>query len=135
MFMSYTAIIFSDHELCEKQGYVTAGSYQTTQFVKSQFDQALAPDTFVNTPNLTHLVFGFNYDQPLGTSLYPLTSLTHLTFGHRFNHPLSTSLHNLKSLTHLTFGICFNRPLGTSLHNLKSLNAFDTQLLIQQTIR
>ncbi len=75
----------------------------------------------LNFINLTHLQFGYSFNQPLGDSLTRLISLTHLTFGNNFNQPLGNSLYNLTSLTHLTFGLNFNQPLGDSLSRLISL--------------
>jgi len=72
---------------------------------------------------LTHLTFGYNFNQPLILS----NSLTHLTFGNEFNKSINlpNSLTHLtfernfnqlitlpNSLTHLTFGDCFNQKVN-----------------------
>ncbi len=72
----------------------------------------------LNFINLTHLQFGYSFNQPLGDSLTRLISLTHLQFGNNFNQPLGDSLTRLISLTHLQFGNNFNQPLGDSLTRL-----------------
>jgi len=60
-------------------------------------------------PTLTHLTFGWKYNQPLDRVTLP-PKLTHLTFGLNFNQPLDNVTLPLKS-THLTFDVCFNQPL------------------------
>jgi len=55
--------------------------------------------------NLTHLTFGFNFNQQLNNSLNELKNLTHLTFSYYFNQELKDSLKELTNLTHLTFGL------------------------------
>src|SRR3990170_3444586 len=85
--------------------------------------------------NLTHLTFGYGFNQPLQQGIFP-NSLTHLIFGFNFNQPLQQGvLPNF--LTHLTFGDGFNQSLqqgvlSNSLTHLTFGNWFD--LPIQQNI-
>jgi hypothetical protein len=58
--------------------------------------------------NLTHLTFGWNFNQPID-ALRGLINLTHLTFGRVFNQHVD-ALRGLINLTHLTFGWYFNQP-------------------------
>jgi hypothetical protein len=102
-----------------------------------EFDEILSSDMFVNT-FITHLIFGFHYDQLTAHLLSSTThltfdwhynqltdhlpsSITHLTFGGSYNQPFIFC--NLQSLTHLTFGKHFNQRLDvlsfvSSLMNL-----------------
>ena len=48
--------------------------------------------------NLTQLIFGFKFNQPLNNSLSNLTNLTYLGFGFNFNQPLELSS-NIKILS------------------------------------
>jgi len=74
------------------------------------------------TPNITHLTFGFKFNQYID-NLEGLVNLTHLTFGHGFNKPIN-SLKNLVNLTNLNFGHRFNKPIDSleNLVNLTNLN-------------
>jgi hypothetical protein len=71
--------------------------------------------------NLQTINFGYDFNQPLGTSLQGLTNLQTIKFGHDFNEPLGTSLQGLINLQTITFGHDFNEPLGTSLQGLINL--------------
>jgi len=57
-------------------------------------------------PTLTHLTFGYWFDQPLDNVTFPLT-LTHLTFGNWFNQPLD----NVTLPSTLTLSEQYNRSL------------------------
>ncbi len=71
-----------------------------------------AMNFFVDVNNLpkslTHLTFGYEFNQSVDN--LPNT-VTHLTFGFHFNHSIDKLP---KNLTHLTFGFMFNKPI----HNL-----------------
>ena len=57
--------------------------------------------------NVTHLIFGWKFNQCIGNSLSSL-KITHLIFGYKFNQPLqSNSIPT--SVTHITFGHRFNK--------------------------
>lgn len=91
------------------------------------------PEDLTHIPKtVTHLIFGWYFNQPLGTSIpigvrdltfgwcfnQPLESsiprdVRYLTFGYNFNQPLGESLPD--TITHLRFGAQFNQPLGTSI--------------------
>jgi len=63
---------------------------------------------------LTHLTFGYKFDQELN---HLPASLTHLTFGENFDQEVN----NLPDgLTHLTFGHRFNQPLKNFVGALPS---------------
>ncbi len=68
-----------------------------------QFEKLLHPVPI----NLLYLKCGSSFNQPLEIS--SCTKLTHLIFGYRFNQPL---LYIPSSLTHLHFGTMFAQPLN-----------------------
>jgi hypothetical protein len=82
-----------------------------------------APIKDVSWPlRLTHLTFGWNFNQPV----YHLpSSLTHLEFRGNFNHPVDRLP---SSLTHIKFGWMFNQPvnhLPSSLTHLEFRGNFN----------
>ncbi len=104
-------------------------------------------DTTPSFPPLSHLYFGYHFNQPLYELPISLTSLefgslfnkpidltcntnlTHLIFGYFFNQPIDGLLPN--SVTHLHFGPQFNHPLDKLPQNLTHLMfaEFNTQQL------
>jgi hypothetical protein len=53
----------------------------------------------------------YSFNQEIGENVLPI-SLTHLIFSFKFNKPLGNSLNRLENLTHLAFGCKFNKPIG-----------------------
>jgi len=97
--------------------------------IKEDLDKIRSDDfnsslDFLESPfykNITHLIIGDSFNQPLNDFLLNLTNLKTLTFGHSFNQPLAETLVNLTNLETLTFGYSFDQPLGNSLLNLNNL--------------
>src|SRR5436305_16258 len=68
--------------------------------------------------NVTHLAFGYNFNQPLKEGYVP-SNLNQLTFGsrrlHWFNQPLNEG-YLPSNLTQHTFGYHFNQPSMDTCH-------------------
>jgi len=72
--------------------------------------------------NLTHLEFGYNFDQPLHNDIKWPPGLTHLTFGYEFNQDIPVGCLP-ESLTHLVFEkeCLFDQPILALPRNLTTL--------------
>jgi hypothetical protein len=60
------------------------------------------------SPSLTHLTFGYTFNQRVDALPPSLTHLLHLTFGQCFDQPVDALP---LSLTHLTFGASFHHAV------------------------
>jgi len=63
--------------------------------------------------SVTHLVFGWSFNQPLNVGVIP-SNVTHLTFGNNFDQHLNVGVIP-SSVTHLVFGWDFNQPLNVGV--------------------
>ena len=64
---------------------------------------------------LTHLTFGFYFNQPVDSLPQ---SVTHLTFSYSFNQPVDSLP---ESVTHLAFGVSFSQPVNSLPKNVTHL--------------
>ena len=82
-------------------------------------------DSLYNLTKLKKLSFDFEFDQPLGCSLYYLTNLKELYFAFgKFNNggqPLDKSFDTLQNLEYLSFGFRFKQKLDEVLNKLPNL--------------
>jgi hypothetical protein len=104
----YNKLVFSDYnnlKICIETNNIYNIKYESN-FIRNKFNQE------VNLPpNLTHLTFGYYFNQQVNN--LP-KSLIHLTFGYKFNQKVE-NLPNL--ITYLTFGRKFNQK-AENLPNL-----------------
>ena len=101
----YKEIIFSDYKLSEGicEAYEN-NIFKNFKWIGSQFNQEV-DHLFLSNTQLTHLTFGYHFNQEV--TILP-QQLTHLTFGSLFNQEVA----NLPPLlTHLTFGYYFNQQV------------------------
>jgi hypothetical protein len=109
--------------LCRRTEHVLVGlkewSWTDNMFFKRvgqgfirrfRIDHNFNPEHFSIPTSVTHLKFGWGFDQPLVNGIIP-ESVTHLTFGWAWfdKNLVNGSIPN--SVTHLTFGWEFNQPL------------------------
>ena len=95
---------FDNKNFCHKQGRDTYAHYVDGIHMISSYDgfnQEIGEN--VLPTSLTHLIFSFNFDKPLGNSLRRLENLTNLAFGCKFNKSIEIGELPI-NLTHLILG-------------------------------
>ena len=112
--------IDKDHDLNDISESITHLTIdRSTDFFATFFDTKL----FSLPPTVTHLTFGWNFNEKINK--YNLPGVTHLTFGEKFRNSINgiNNCSNLSKITHLTFGKYYdnkfiNKTLLPSLTHL-----------------